>query len=142
MDPQAGPSSQKTTGIKPAGPGVPHFVSTPLPLKVQVVLYFSNFAHEDFQICKLVESKTGRENPAMKGNFDCDDAEQYRIINEAKSEFKKNKWKWTTENIGRYIASGLTQDSELNLATGYAEEASGLASFAKVGLNSTCAGSA
>lgn len=90
----------------------------------------------------LVNSKTGRKNPAMKGNFDCDDAEQYRIINEAKSEFKKNKWEWTTENIGRYIASGLTQGSDLDLATGFAEEASVLERFGKVGFNSTCAGSA
>lgn len=141
MNPQAGPSFQKQPAIKLVGQGVPHITSTPLPLRDQITLYYTHYEAKPLDLQRLVYVKTRRET-GFQGDFHCNEAEQKRIIKDAMSEFEKNKWDWKAANVGRYLASGLTQISDLNLVTEFEEDASVLWDLRKVGFNSTCAGSA
>ena len=138
MNTQAGPSSQKPT----ARQGEPPIVSKRLPLKVQVVLYFRLLTKDVYLVQLLVYLKTRRETPGLQGYYSCDEAEQNRILHDAVSESEKSSWGVTPENIARYVASGLTKVTDLNLAIGCAEDLSGLAELGKVGFNFTRAGSA
>ena len=142
MNPQAGPSLQKPTVVLAARPGEPPIVSKRLPLKNQVTIYFRLLTNDVYLVQLLVYLKTRRETPGSQGYYSCDEAEQNSILDDATSESKEKSWEMTAENAARYVASGLTQASDLNLAIGCAEDVSGLAELGKVGFNFTCAGSA
>ena len=142
MNQQAGPSLQKPTVDIRARPRQPPIVSKRLPLKAQVTLYFRLHTSDTYLVQLLVYLKTGRQSRGSQGYYSCDEAEQDRIIDEAKSESHKNSWDYTADNIGRYIASGMMLPTDIKLAMEFIEEASGLNKLGKVGFYLICAGSA
>ena len=146
MSQQAGPhGEQPTIDYRiPARSWEPEMNFYPIPLKNRVTLYFHHLQTDSAQIQELVYLKTLREDGGMAGYAECDVNEQQRMIAEAErvSENDHHPWKWTHANIGRYIASGLTQPNDLELAIGLsAEEIKKVVNDEKVEFNLTCAGS-
>lgn len=132
MSPQANPSEEQqqqqlevdTSIVAPKGE--PPLVEHPIPLKDQVTLYFRQIgAVYGTQIQRLVEQKTNRQNGGKGGYGICTLAEQNRIVDQVKM-LAGSEWPpWSAyreDNVGRYIASGLTQFSDLDLAVGLSEE--------------------
>lgn len=128
MSQQVNPSKEQlevnTTFIAPVGE--PPLVEDPIPLKDQVTLYFRQIgAVYGTQIQRLVEQKTNRQNGGKGGYSLCTLAEQKKIVDKVK-RLGGNQWPpwsaWREANVGRYIASGLTQTSDLDLAVRLNEE--------------------
>ena len=126
-------------------PGQPPLVSMALPLKDQVALYFRYLKTNHLQTKQLVHLKTKRASRPKGGYAYCGHNEQDEIFDAA---FKhaldvNHRWPWNPENVGRYIASGLTQPADLYLAIGIsAEDMQNTINGPEVGFNFTCAGSA
>ena len=145
MSQQADIGAQQPAVVYPTPQWQPPFVAEPIPLKDQVTLYFRVFKADVAQVQQLVYLKTKRANSGYGGYENCGFDEQKQIV-EAAIEHSKDvnhPWRWNPENIGRYIASGLTQPSDLELATGlWEEDIQQMIGGREVGFNITCAGSA
>ena len=142
MSQQADPRAQQPTVVYRPGPP---FVPKPLSLKDQVALYHRYLKTNHVQTRQLVYQITKRANRPEGGYAYCDHKEQDEILAAAQKHSLQvnHPWHWNSENVGRYIASGLTQSADLYLAIGLrAEDIQEIKEGPEVGFNFTCAGSA
>ena len=110
-----------------ARPREPQIVDKPIPLKDRITLYYGTLRTDSAPVQKLILLKTRRvrlESGLMGGLTSCGYQEQQRITfaAEKNSQNEDHPWDWTASNIGRYIASGLTQPKDLELVLGLTEE--------------------
>ncbi|KAF6222662.1 hypothetical protein HO133_000709 [Letharia lupina] len=101
-----------------ARPGEPELDDAALPLYYRIVLYHGVLGTGRAQVQQLISLKTGGA-VASCGLF-----EQHKIKKTAKniSENKDHPWDWNGYNIGKFLASGLTQPKDLELVVGLTEE--------------------
>lgn len=118
------PIAPKTHAMsqQPGRRGPPPIIPDPIPLKERVTLYFRTLKVDSPVVQDLVFLKTARERAPQGmvavGYDSCDETEQVALsaAAKAKTNNQDHPWDWDAANIGRYIASGLTQREDLELA--------------------------
>lgn len=95
-------------------PGEPPIAAAKLPLHYQLTHFWGGLGLYSNLVQMLIRKKTGRAE-GIEELATCDDKQQNAIRDAA---FKSSKdsnhgWDWTSRNIGKYLASGLTQPTDL-----------------------------